>query len=171
MRLFRARGFEQTSVDEIAAASGISRRTFFRHFATKHAVVFAWQDLLAAEMAGQAVARPASEAPLTALRRAILSVIERYSQEDAVALADLVLRTPSLRAFDLAKRDELERIRQWTARDRVRPRHAATPDRQYRCGRDACRRRELGSSWSARHACGLRRAGLRSCGERLLNHV
>jgi mycofactocin system transcriptional regulator len=39
-RLFLERGFEQTSVDDIAGAAGIGRRTFFRYFPTKADVLF-----------------------------------------------------------------------------------------------------------------------------------
>jgi mycofactocin system transcriptional regulator len=39
-RLFRAGGFDETSVEDIAAAAGIGRRTFFRYFPTKADVVW-----------------------------------------------------------------------------------------------------------------------------------
>ena len=38
-KMFRAKGFEATSVEEIAAAAGVSRQTFFNYFAGKDAVV------------------------------------------------------------------------------------------------------------------------------------
>ncbi|MDN4478518.1 TetR family transcriptional regulator [Demequina sp. SYSU T00039] len=43
--LFAERGFDAVTMDDIAAASGISRRTLFRHFATKNDLV--WRDFFA----------------------------------------------------------------------------------------------------------------------------
>ena len=40
LNLFSIKGYEQTTTDEIAEASGISARTFFRYFPTKESVLF-----------------------------------------------------------------------------------------------------------------------------------
>ena len=35
-----SRGYEETTIDQIAEAAGVNRRTVFRHFATKEAILF-----------------------------------------------------------------------------------------------------------------------------------
>lgn len=44
MLLFLERGYQATSIEEISAAAGVSRRTFFRYFPTKDAAFFAAED-------------------------------------------------------------------------------------------------------------------------------
>ncbi len=44
LELFSAQGFERTTVAEIAAAAGLTERTFFRYYADKPEVLFAGQD-------------------------------------------------------------------------------------------------------------------------------
>jgi AcrR family transcriptional regulator len=71
MELYLERGFEQTTVAEIAKRAGLTERTFFRHFTDKREVLFAGasslQDLLV-----QAVAdAPPTTAPLEAISGAL----------------------------------------------------------------------------------------------------
>src|SRR6266699_444814 len=71
LELYGQRGFEQTTVAEIAARAGLTERTFFRHFADKREVLFAGagslQDLLVSTLAGT----PQSAAPIDAVAAAI----------------------------------------------------------------------------------------------------
>ena len=46
MELYIERGFEQTTVTEIARRAGLTQRTFFRHYADKREVLFAGSRLL-----------------------------------------------------------------------------------------------------------------------------
>src|SRR5271154_6532332 len=66
MALFLDRGFEATTLDDIAAAADISRRSFFHYFDSKEDVVFAWQEESTAALIAAVAARPASESMLSA---------------------------------------------------------------------------------------------------------
>ncbi len=74
--LFAARGYEATTVDEIAREAGVSRRTFFRYFSSKEEVVVETSDSLAEDVLAAFSRRPAQEPPLVAIQRAIRPVIE-----------------------------------------------------------------------------------------------
>ncbi|MBF6169651.1 TetR family transcriptional regulator [Streptomyces gardneri] len=71
LRLFESHGFEQTTVQQIADAARVSRRTFHRHFPSKLAVVFSHEEDLMAQLLAAVDRRPAGESVLTALRGAL----------------------------------------------------------------------------------------------------
>ncbi|MGV9544363.1 TetR/AcrR family transcriptional regulator [Nocardia beijingensis] len=71
LRLFESHGFEQTTVQQIADAALVSRRTFHRHFPSKLAVVFSHEEDLMAQLLAAVDRRPPSESVLTALRAAL----------------------------------------------------------------------------------------------------
>jgi AcrR family transcriptional regulator len=73
MDLFAARGFDTVTVDEIAAAAGMSARTFFRYFASKEDVVLQYQRRLDERLIETVRNRPADEGPVTALRNSYLA--------------------------------------------------------------------------------------------------
>ncbi|WP_201308719.1 TetR/AcrR family transcriptional regulator [Puerhibacterium puerhi] len=106
VRLFTENGFEATTVDQIAAAVGISRRSFFRYFGTKEDVLLS--DLLAR---GEAIARalasrPVEEDAWTALLLAMndARAEQRSDAAQDLAIGRMMLQTPSLRARHIEKR-------------------------------------------------------------------
>jgi AcrR family transcriptional regulator len=98
--LFERKGFEATTVEDIAAAADVSPRTFFRYFETKFDVVLA-KNVEKGEGLGELIAaRPAGETPLEAVRQVIQAQLSAMVEDtDDVALRELkvVMRTPELR--------------------------------------------------------------------------
>jgi AcrR family transcriptional regulator len=76
LRMFAEHGFEQTTVRDIAAAAGVTERTFFRYFAAKEDLVLGEVlDLLPA-LHANIVERPAEETPYQAVLGALLAVAD-----------------------------------------------------------------------------------------------
>ncbi len=68
--LYSERGFEQTTVAEIAERAGLTERTFFRHFADKREVLFAGADALRELLVSKVIGAPDSAAPIEAVAAA-----------------------------------------------------------------------------------------------------
>lgn len=116
LELFLTQGYERTTVDEIAEAADVSQRTFFRYFAGKEEAVFFPHDLAASHFVDAVRARPHHEAPLEALRQAVLegwdSIGEALEQVIPVELHlrtyRLIESTPVLLATHLRRSAEVE---------------------------------------------------------------
>ncbi|MBR0969147.1 MULTISPECIES: TetR/AcrR family transcriptional regulator [Bradyrhizobium] len=109
MALFLERGFEATTIDDIAAAADVSRRSFFHYFASKEDVVTAWQEGAAAALVAEVVARPADESMLTAAENAIAAAVKRIDPAEAAAMSRLKRDNPALQARDQLKYETIER--------------------------------------------------------------
>jgi AcrR family transcriptional regulator len=102
MRLFAERGYEATTVADIAAAAEVSTRTFFAYFPSKEDVFFAGTqerlDLVRQAFAAHAAAMP----PLAALRATLDQIIETTSGDlfapDRGIRLRLLIERPELRA-------------------------------------------------------------------------
>jgi AcrR family transcriptional regulator len=79
-------GYENTTVEQVAAAADISTRTFSRYFPTKEAVFIAVLDDLAAEIATELTTQPTDLGPMEALRAAHMAVLGRVSRHPLVGL-------------------------------------------------------------------------------------
>jgi AcrR family transcriptional regulator len=78
--LFEERGFEAVTVEVVAAAGGVSTRTFYRYFPAKEDVLQVRIDRRTADLQAALATRPADEAPLQSLR---LALQEAVAAEDA----------------------------------------------------------------------------------------
>jgi AcrR family transcriptional regulator len=71
MELYAERGYEQTTVAEIAQRAGLTERTFFRHFADKREVLFSGSEKLQEAIVSAVESAPASAAPIEAVAAGI----------------------------------------------------------------------------------------------------
>ena len=85
--LFEEQGFERTTVDQIAEAAEISRRTFFRYFADKEEVFFAEDERLLDLIHDTLDAAPDGEPVLDLARRATRALAEHSAAEPERRLA------------------------------------------------------------------------------------
>lgn len=102
--LFASRGFDDVTAADVAAAAGVSERTFFRHFASKDEVLEGDPGRLVTTVEAALLARPASEPPLVALgqaARALADLIEADVERYRLMLR-LATRSPVLAARVLA---------------------------------------------------------------------
>jgi AcrR family transcriptional regulator len=71
MELYLERGFEQTTVAEIARRAGLTERTFFRHYADKREVLFWGAGALQELIVGTVASAPGSATPIDAVATAV----------------------------------------------------------------------------------------------------
>jgi AcrR family transcriptional regulator len=71
LELVLERGYEGATVAEISERAGLTKRTFFRHFADKREVLFSGQEALYKLFAAAIVGAPASAAPVDAIGAAL----------------------------------------------------------------------------------------------------
>lgn len=105
MDLYSERGFEQTTVTEIARRAGLTERTFFRHFTDKREVLFAGsstlQELFVSTLAGV----PESAAPIDAVAAALdaAAAVFRNRHEQAAQRQLIIAANPELQERELIK--------------------------------------------------------------------
>ncbi|MEV7215407.1 TetR family transcriptional regulator [Kitasatospora cineracea] len=153
--LFSERGFEQTTIDDIVSLAGVGRRSFFRYFPSKEAVVFPDHDGCLADMtAFLGAADPAGD-PVEQVCDAARLVLRMYAGNPAFSVGRyrLTKQVPTLRIHELSVVWRYER----TLAGHLRTRYAARSD-------GALRADVIAAAVVAAHNYALR-AWLRSGGE------
>ncbi|MHA7274839.1 TetR family transcriptional regulator [Arthrobacter sp. TMT4-20] len=112
--LFLAHGYENATVDQIAAAAGMSKRTFFRYFSSKDDLVIGKYDLFGDRLAEAFDDRPADEPVWESLRR-VFDLTLDYVQDDHTrarndAMERIVRSSPQLNARYLEKMQRVQEI-------------------------------------------------------------
>jgi AcrR family transcriptional regulator len=100
MDLFLRQGFDATTAEEIAAATGISRRSLFRYFASKEAIIFESLQDVGERLAEALGKRPPEEEPWIALRHSF-EVVTAYNEDNperTLAFWTMLDETASLKA-------------------------------------------------------------------------
>lgn len=114
--LIVSRGYEDTTVDQIADGVEVSQRTFFRYFSSKEDVVFVLQDETQQHFLDAVRRRPAGEAPLRALRNALDASWDSIGEAIAeivpiglyMRMWQVIETTPTLLAVHMRRSTELE---------------------------------------------------------------
>ena len=107
MELFRERGYDRTTVEDIARRAGLTERTFFRYFADKREVLFSGSKELEQLIVDGVAGAPGGALPLTVVASAIEAACAhlegRRDIEFARARYDLIVKHPELQERELIK--------------------------------------------------------------------
>jgi TetR/AcrR family transcriptional regulator, regulator of mycofactocin system len=110
--LFTLRGFDPVTIDDVAAASGISRRTFFRYFATKADAVWGDFDAHVAQLECLLAATDPAQSVLASVCGAYVEVND-YADADLPLLRErmqLILTEPALLAHSQLRYAAVDRV-------------------------------------------------------------
>jgi AcrR family transcriptional regulator len=111
LKLFVKNGYEATTLDAIAEAAGISRRTFFYYFKSKEDVLLAAHDSGFREALRPAMLEESpDQAPLDAVQKCLIKLASRYETKESVVFDRLMQSTEALRARKEAVFVETEQI-------------------------------------------------------------
>ena len=108
LRLFLEHGFETTTLDAIADAAGIARRTFFHYFDSKEALLYVYEDEVEHSFRAALAAVDSNTPPFEAMALALRDMIASFGSERARKIDIVVHSTDALRACKQADYERLE---------------------------------------------------------------
>lgn len=109
LELYRERGFDQTTVVEIAERAGLTERTFFRYFADKREVLFWGQERLRELYVSTIAAAPDSAAPIDMVIEALEAAVPVFHERHELARQRqaVIAANPGLQEREVSKRTAL----------------------------------------------------------------
>jgi AcrR family transcriptional regulator len=128
LELYGERGFDNTTVTEIASRAGLTERTFFRHFADKREVLFAGGDVFQELIVTPVANAPENLAPLDAVALGLEAAgqfFDRDRREFARQRQAIIAANPELQERELIKLASLSAALADALRQRGRPDPAA----------------------------------------------
>jgi AcrR family transcriptional regulator len=129
LELYASKGFEETTVSEIAGAAGLTERTFFRYFADKREVLFAGSELLEQQFIMGAAAAHRDASPIEVITAAVAASAEYFPDERrsySRKRAAIIEANPQLMERELRKMSTLARALTESLRERGIPEPAAS---------------------------------------------
>ena len=119
--LFTSRGFEATTVGDIAEALGVRRRTVFRYFASKNDIVWGDFDWVIRRLRNLLADAPTDEPLVTALARAVVSsnVYDPADLDGLRTRMQLITTVPALQAHSMLRYEAWRRVVAEFAADRL----------------------------------------------------
>ncbi|MEU9556314.1 TetR/AcrR family transcriptional regulator [Streptomyces fumanus] len=127
LELYCERGYEQTTVAEIAGRAGLTERTFFRHYADKREVLFDGTAALQELFTSAVAAAPEEAAPIEAVAAGLEAVCASFAGRTEFARRRhfVIAATAELRERELIKLATLASALAGTLRQRGVPEPAA----------------------------------------------
>jgi AcrR family transcriptional regulator len=129
--LFVEKGYDETTIDDLAAAAGMSKRTFFRYFASKEELIVGKYEILGEQLAEDLAARPVDEPLWESLRQIFGRVVEHMENQargaTAVAMENIVRDHPALNASYLERVSRMQELVLDQARTRTGQHDPADP--------------------------------------------
>lgn len=128
MDLYQERGFESTTVAEIAERAGLTERTFFRHYADKREVLFAGSAHLQDLLVRFVVEAAPSLAPIEAITAALVGAAAAFDERRGAVRQRqaIIAANPELQERELIKLAKLATALAGALRQRSVPEPAAT---------------------------------------------
>jgi TetR/AcrR family transcriptional regulator, regulator of mycofactocin system len=112
LQLFAARGFDETTLDEIAAGLGVGRRTLFRYFDSKNDMVWGDFETVLGRLHEELMARSADVPLMDALRAAVIAsnTYPNEAQDDLRIRMTLITTVPALQAHSMLRYEDWRNV-------------------------------------------------------------